>query len=71
MANLLTRDDEKEGTPRLEKTTLIRELQMLSQVKGIQKAGMPRIERRLVSHSPSPGCPVLLHGEEWREATAA
>ena len=22
-------------------------------------------------HSPSPGCPVRKHGEEWREVTAA
>ena len=22
-------------------------------------------------HSPSPGCPVWKHGEEWRQATAA
>jgi hypothetical protein len=25
----------------------------------------------LVVHSPSPGCPVPKHGEEWREVTAA
>jgi len=49
MVNLLLRDDEKEDTPRLEKATFIRGLQFLSQVKGIQKAGMPGIERRLVS----------------------
>jgi len=49
MVNLLLRDYEKEVTPRLEKAILIRGLQFLSQVKGIQKAGMPGIERRLVS----------------------
>jgi len=49
MVNLLLRDDEKEDTPRLEKATLIRGLQFLSQVKGIQKADMPGIERCLVS----------------------
>jgi hypothetical protein len=55
MANLLLRDDEKEDTPRLEKATLIRGLQIRAQVKGIHKAGMLGIERRLVSRLSKPG----------------
>jgi len=49
MANLLVRDDEKEETPRLEKASLISELQILSQVKGIQRTGAPEINGCLVS----------------------
>jgi hypothetical protein len=41
MADLLVRDDEKEETSRLDKASLISELQILSQVKGIQKWGVP------------------------------
>jgi hypothetical protein len=42
------RDDEKEDTPLLEKTTGIRGLQIDSQVKGISGVGVAWIERFLV-----------------------
>jgi hypothetical protein len=55
MANLLLRDYEKEDTPGPEKAPLIKELQILSQVKGIPKPGAARIKGCLVSHALKPG----------------
>jgi hypothetical protein len=55
MANLLLRDYEKEDTPRLEKATLMRGLQIRAQVKGIQKSDEPRITGRMVFRSIKQG----------------
>ncbi len=55
MANLPVKDYKKEVTPRLEKASLIRGLQILRQVKTIHKLGMPTVKWRLVTRWSEPG----------------
>jgi hypothetical protein len=56
MANLLlSRDDEKEETPGLEKDSPIKELQNPTQVKGIRITGRAQVQGHTICHLTNPG----------------